>query len=110
MTEYCSGGELFDRIIKQGRISEGDVIRYMTKMMRAVNHLHQIKVCHRDIKPQNFVFENSSSDAELKLIDFGISHINLSTKKKNQTHIMETFAGTSFYSVFLGLKTTTASP
>ena len=95
VTEFCSGGELFDRIIQNGRISESDVMRYMKKMMRAINHLHKLNICHRDVKPQNFIFENETQEAELKLIDFGLAHrFHL---KKRHTVTMDTFAGTSYY-------------
>ena len=95
VTEFCSGGELFDRIVQNGRISEADVMRFMKKMMRAINHLHKLNICHRDIKPQNFIFENESSQADLKLIDFGLAH-RFEQKRREKLN-METVAGTSYY-------------
>jgi calcium-dependent protein kinase len=95
VTEYCSGGELFDRIVKNGRITESEVRKYMKIMMRAVNHLHKLGICHRDIKPQNFIFENESSEAELKLIDFGLAH--RFQDKHHKTVPMDAFVGTSYY-------------
>ena len=95
VTEFCSGGELFDRIAKKGKLTELEVMRHMKDMMSAVSHVHKLGICHRDLKPQNFVFENDRADAELKLIDFGIAH---KFHYKRGTHMnMTTFAGTIYY-------------
>ena len=96
VTEFCSGGELFEIIVKNGRITESMVARYMKKMLRAINHLHIKNICHRDLKPQNFLFASEAADSELKLIDFGLAHRfsdNLYKKKMN----METFVGTPHF-------------
>ena len=74
VTEYCSGGELFDRILAMGRYSEVEASRLMQKILLAANNLHQNNVCHRDLKPENFMFESPEADSELKLIDFGLSN------------------------------------
>ena len=95
VTEFCSGGELFDRIAKKGKLTELEVMRHMKDMMSAVNHVHKLGICHRDLKPQNFVFENDRADAELKLIDFGIAHKFHYKRGTNMN--MTTFAGTIYY-------------
>lgn len=74
VTEYCSGGELFDHIVAMGRYSEMEAARLLHKMLLAVNNLHHNNVCHRDLKPENFMFEDHSENAEVKLIDFGLSN------------------------------------
>ena len=89
--EYCSGGELFDRILESKGLSELDASKYMKKLLAAVNHLHLSGICHRDLKPQNFLFENDLPDAELKLIDFGLSN------KFSLSKQMSTFVGTPYY-------------
>ena len=91
--EYCSGGELLQKIIKEGRISEKVSCRYMEKMLQAVSHLHENNISHRDIKPQNFLFENCSEDADIKLIDFGLSK----QFKKESVRRMTSFVGTPLY-------------
>ena len=95
VTEFCSGGELFDRIAKKGKLTELEVMRHMKDMMSAVSHVHKLGICHRDLKPQNFVFENDRADAELKLIDFGMAH---RCHYGQGAHVnMTTFAGTLYY-------------
>ena len=45
----------------------------MKKILSAVKHLHDQMICHRDLKPENFLLSDNSNDAEIKLIDFGLS-------------------------------------
>lgn len=37
------------------------------------NYLHDNHICHRDLKLDNIVFSDKSENAEIKLIDFGLS-------------------------------------
>lgn len=74
--ELCVGGQLVSRL-KQARhgFGEAQVARLMTKMIGAILYCHEQGVCHRDVKLDNFVYESDAEDAELKLIDFGLSHV-----------------------------------
>ena len=49
--ELCSGGELFDRIVVSGRLSEADAARYFVQVLAAVRHCHSLGFAHRDLKP-----------------------------------------------------------
>mmetsp|Transcript_44477 Transcript_44477/g.128552 ORF Transcript_44477/g.128552 Transcript_44477/m.128552 type:complete len:533 (-) Transcript_44477:95-1693(-) len=73
--ELCTGGELFDRIIAKGRLSEEEAAMVMKQVLRAVYYLHEMNVCHRDLKPENFLFfgKGPIEDNVLKLIDFGLA-------------------------------------
>ena len=73
VTEFCSGGELFDYVITKGRYSEKKAAKLIYRIVLSVNHLHSQGICHKDLKPENFLFENNDPNAELKLIDFGLS-------------------------------------
>ena len=70
---YCSGGELFDRIKRESYFSEKEAARYIKQLLSALAYLHARNIVHRDLKAENLLFENESSEANLKLIDFGIS-------------------------------------
>jgi calcium/calmodulin-dependent protein kinase I len=48
----ANGGELFDRIVSRGRFTERDAQVVMRGMLRALNHLHEHGVMHRDVKPE----------------------------------------------------------
>ena len=56
--------------------------RLMSKMIASILYCHERNVCHRDVKLDNFVYESDGEDAELKLIDFGLSHVLLHTQEK----------------------------
>ena len=71
--EYCSGGELLERMTNQGGFDEQECSVIMEKAFSAVKYLHERGIVHRDIKPENFLFASQDPDAEIKLIDFGLS-------------------------------------
>ena len=47
VTELCSGGELFDRILESGRLSEGDAANIMKQVFSAVFYCHNNNIVHR---------------------------------------------------------------
>ena len=74
--ELCVGGQLITRLKRyKFGFTEELVARLMTKMIGAILYCHEQGVCHRDVKLDNFVYESDAADAELKLIDFGLSHV-----------------------------------
>ena len=96
VTELCTGGELFDKIIEKGSFSEEEARQIFKQMMLALNYCHSQGVAHRDLKPENFLFENKDKDATIKLIDFGLS-IKFSLDEKEKKNSMRTFVGTVIY-------------
>ena len=83
VTEYYSGGELFNKILKQKIFSESQAANYMLQMASAINYLHHKKIVHRDIKPQNMVFMNEDKDSPLILVDFSTC-VKFSDNKFNE--------------------------
>ncbi|XP_055818931.1 calcium-dependent protein kinase 26-like [Solanum dulcamara] len=71
--ELCTGGELFDRIIKRGHYSERQAAELGRTILGVVEACHSLGVMHRDLKPENFLFVNEEEDSPLKTIDFGLS-------------------------------------
>jgi calcium-dependent protein kinase len=75
ITELCTGGELFDRIIKEEFFSEKIAARIFKQILQPLNYCHQHGIAHRDLKPENFLFETDDAEADIKVIDFGLSKI-----------------------------------
>ncbi|KAG7217277.1 hypothetical protein INR49_027821 [Caranx melampygus] len=68
--EYCTGGELFDRIEPDVGMAEKDAHRFFQQLIAAVEYLHSIGITHRDIKPENILLDDKDN---LKLTDFGLA-------------------------------------
>uniref|UniRef100_A0A7S2QUP0 Calcium-dependent protein kinase n=1 Tax=Chlamydomonas chlamydogama TaxID=225041 RepID=A0A7S2QUP0_9CHLO len=71
--EVCSGGELFDSIVKRGHYTEKDASSLIRTIVGVVAHCHNMGVIHRDLKPENFLLSDKSPGAQLKATDFGLS-------------------------------------
>lgn len=67
--ENCSGGDLHTR----APYSEMDAAKIIGKLLSAIVYMHEKNIVHRDLKFENIMFENRLPDAEIKLIDFGLS-------------------------------------
>jgi len=53
VTELVTGGELFDKIVELGSYSEKDAAVLVSKMVSAIDYLHELGIVHRDLKPEN---------------------------------------------------------
>jgi len=98
ITELCTGGELFDRIIAktqsaEGHFSEHDAAVLVHNILDAISYCHDVKgIVHRDLKPENFLFLTEAEDAPIKIIDFGLSRHDDAA-----LGIMQTKVGTPYY-------------
>ena len=74
--EHCSGGDLFSYIKKRNfQLKEEKVVVIMYKLCKAVYYVHSYGIAHRDIKPENVLLTSESEDADVRLMDFGLSKI-----------------------------------
>jgi len=73
--ELCVGGDLFDRLDKQPdfHYTEAGCARLIKQIISSVSYLHSKDIVHRDLKLENFLFQDDSNVSELKMIDFGLS-------------------------------------
>lgn len=68
--ECCEGGDLGERVIAQkANVTEEQSAEWSRQMCAAVASLHGMRICHRDLKPQNYMLRGST----LKLSDFGLA-------------------------------------
>lgn len=63
VTELCTGGELFDQIIKRPYYSERDAAMIMKQVLSAVSYCHSKNIAHRDLKPENLLLENDGESS-----------------------------------------------
>ncbi|KAL8731045.1 MAG: hypothetical protein Q9166_003696 [cf. Caloplaca sp. 2 TL-2023] len=69
--EYA-GGELFDYLVKNGKMAEPKARRFFQQIVCAVEYCHRHKIVHRDLKPENLLLD---ADLNVKIADFGLSNI-----------------------------------
>lgn len=74
--ERADGGELYDRLTKEGlsALTEPEVQRVVRQVCSALAHLHSKGVVHGDLKPENLLLnDRGASLSSVKLADFGSS-------------------------------------
>ena len=90
ITEFCEGGELFDKIIEKGSFSENEAAWVMKQLLSAVNYIHSNNIVHRDLKPENILLD-TKKDNIIKIIDWGTARFFDRNKKMNRIN------GTPYY-------------
>jgi len=75
VVEFCGGGELFDKVLDIGGISERQAAMLMKQICSPLAFMHKVHVCHRDLKPEHFLLARTGplDVVPLKLIDFGLA-------------------------------------
>ncbi|KAM7372904.1 hypothetical protein PAMP_007797 [Pampus punctatissimus] len=70
--EMADQGRLLDYIVSWGNLTEEKVARYLRDVLEALHYLHNCRIVHLDVKPENLLVTHSSSDQPtVKLTDFG---------------------------------------
>ena len=77
VTEFCSGGDLFQEIIDKGPFKEKYCAFVLYQILSAINHCHANHIIHRDLKPENvlIVDKDKNDFPRIKICDFGTSQI-----------------------------------
>ena len=89
--ELCKGKEIIHQMGNYGFIEEKKVTYIIFKVLLAIAHCHNRGVTHRDLKPENILFDSMKKDAEIKILDFGLS------RKYDKEQKMHSILGTPYY-------------
>uniref|UniRef100_A0A8B9KYK7 non-specific serine/threonine protein kinase n=1 Tax=Astyanax mexicanus TaxID=7994 RepID=A0A8B9KYK7_ASTMX len=89
--EFCGAGSITDLVknTKGNKLKEDQIAYISREILRGLAHLHAHHVIHRDIKGQNVLL---TENAEVKLVDFGVSaQLDRTVGRRN------TFIGTPYW-------------
>lgn len=75
--EFVSGGELFDYIVKQGKLQESEARKFFQQIISGVDYCHRHMIVHRDLKPENLLLDHNM---HVKIADFGLSNMMVNKK------------------------------
>jgi serine/threonine protein kinase len=80
--ELAEGGDMYDKIIRTGKMAEKDAVNAFSQVLCAVYHMHRRNIMHCDIKPENLLCTDNDV---VKLCDFGFAQeIDHSSQLKHQ--------------------------
>mmetsp|Transcript_19750 Transcript_19750/g.33936 ORF Transcript_19750/g.33936 Transcript_19750/m.33936 type:complete len:305 (-) Transcript_19750:485-1399(-) len=76
VTEFCSGGALWDMLRKDGAPSKEKALQICLDVACGMKYLHDRNVIHRDLKSKNILLDDKGV---AKLCDFGLSRVKIDT-------------------------------
>ncbi|KAJ9133314.1 Serine threonine protein kinase [Pleurostoma richardsiae] len=88
--EYCSGDELYNYLLKHGKLPVDKVQKTFTQLVGAVSYVHLQSCVHRDLKLENILLDKNEN---VKLLDFGFAR-----EYEGKSNYLQTFCGTICYS------------
>ncbi|KAK4186310.1 hypothetical protein QBC35DRAFT_274306 [Podospora australis] len=88
--EYCPGDELYNYLLKHGKLPVDKVQKTFTQLVGAVCYVHQQNCVHRDLKLENILLDKNEN---VKLCDFGFTR-----EYEGKANYLQTFCGTICYS------------
>ena len=88
--QLMEGGELFDWIASREHLTEEDARGVFSQVVSGVAHLHSLGIAHRDLKPQNLMYDRISEDvssagATIKIMDYDLARVNYSPEWEGST-------------------------
>ena len=104
--EHVSGGELFDYLVKKGRLTPKEARRFFRQIISALDFCHSHSICHRDLKVKSF--SNLTLNFYWPLF-YGLQPENLLLDDKNNIKIAD-FGMASLQPMGFMLETSCGSP
>lgn len=95
--ELCAGGDLNKFIRRNKRLEERVAQGFLLQIANGLKYLHERNYIHRDLKPANVLLSENSTNATLKLADFGFA------RELAVAALAQTRCGTPLYMVSLSL-------
>ena len=74
--EFCEGGTLYNFLKDRSFILNEDLaVNIVHKICMAVYYFHSFGITHRDLKPENILMTSNDDNADIRILDFGLSKI-----------------------------------
>eukprot|EP00063_Salmo_salar_P037625 XP_014012460.1 PREDICTED: serine/threonine-protein kinase BRSK2-like isoform X2 [Salmo salar] len=86
--EHVSGGELFDYLVKKGRLTPKEARKFFQQIISALDFCHSHSICHRDLKPENLLLDEKNN---IRIADFGMASLQVGDS------LLETSCGSPHY-------------
>ncbi|XP_029109729.1 serine/threonine-protein kinase BRSK2-like isoform X7 [Scleropages formosus] len=86
--EHVSGGELFDYLVKKGRLTPKEARKFFRQIISALDFCHSHAICHRDLKPENLLLDEKNN---IRIADFGMASLQVGDR------LLETSCGSPHY-------------
>lgn len=86
--EKINGGELFNRIVKKGKLNQNETKEICKQLLNGLSYLHSKDIVHRDLKPENILlsiipaqpgqqpngpWDEGELYVQVKIADFGLA-------------------------------------
>uniref|UniRef100_A0A914WY90 non-specific serine/threonine protein kinase n=1 Tax=Plectus sambesii TaxID=2011161 RepID=A0A914WY90_9BILA len=88
LLEHVSGGELFDYLVRKGRLTAKEARKFFRQIISALDFCHAHNICHRDLKPENLLLDERNN---IKVADFGMASLQV------EGSMLETSCGSPHY-------------
>ncbi|VDN03020.1 unnamed protein product [Thelazia callipaeda] len=88
LLEHVSGGELFDYLVRKGRLMAKEARKFFRQIISALDFCHAHNICHRDLKPENLLLDDRNN---IKVADFGMASLQV------EGSMLETSCGSPHY-------------
>lgn len=88
--EKINGGELFNRIVRKGKLGQNETKEITIQLLEGLQYLHSLDIVHRDLKPENILlsitptkgnqphnepWDKGELHVQVKIADFGLAKV-----------------------------------